>query len=52
MEFHLKVQCAYNLNEIIENGITIEKALISKGLFRIYRGKKHQSSNNNEKPHI
>jgi len=49
MAFHLQVHYASTFDEIIEKGVTIEKALIAKGLVKIYN-KNNNDKTSNDKP--
>lgn len=54
MEFQLEVKCSYSFEEMIAQGLKFEKALIKKGLVKIYKDNKDspQLTYNNNKPNF
>lgn len=47
---HLQLQCVTTFYEVIENGLTIEKALIVEGVIKIYKDQKYNNQTSNKKP--
>jgi len=45
--FHLQIFCASTFEEVIDKGTTIERALITKGLIKLYDNKSYSNNNNN-----
>lgn len=48
--FHLQVHYVSSFDEIIDKGVTIEKALVSKGLVKIHNKDKENDNQINDKP--
>lgn len=46
--FHLRMQYATTFEELMEKGLTIERALIAKGLVKIYKDNNQPSSSNDK----